>query len=52
MQRIQRMYADAVHSTDGNEQLNLVRTFLPAEYYREVRIPPAFYYDGSDDTSF
>jgi len=25
------MHAETVHSTDGNEQLNLDRTFLPAE---------------------
>lgn len=46
------MCADTVHSTDGNEQQNLVTTFLPAEYYREVRTPPPFCYDDSDDTRF
>lgn len=35
------MHAGTVHSTDGNEQLHLLRTFFfPAEYYREVRVPP------------
>lgn len=46
------VHAGTVHRTDGNEQLNLIGPFSLAEYDREVRIPPPFCYDDSNDTPF
>lgn len=39
------MHANTIHRADENEQLDLIRTFVPTEHYREVRIPTPFYYD-------
>lgn len=39
-----------MHVDTGNEQLNLVRTISPVEYYRSVGMPPWAYNDDTPNS--